>query len=69
MKRGPLFPTFPWSATRDAGLVVSMPHTFLVLMREGAENKAAAPGKGNAVVMNYSQVLCGVTLTGRRDVA
>lgn len=31
--------------TRDAGFVVSMPHTFLALMREGAENNAAAPGK------------------------
>lgn len=67
MKPGPLFPPFPLSAMRDAGLVVSMPHTFLALMSEGAENKAAELVKGNAEVINLSQVLYGVVMTGRRD--
>lgn len=67
MKPGPLFPPFPWSAMGDAGFVVSMPHTFLALMSESAENRAAELVKGNAEVINLSQVLCGVVMTGRRD--
>mgnify|MGYP007134377440 CR=1 FL=1 len=51
----------------DAGFVVSMPHTFLALMSEGAENRAAELVKGNAEAINLSQVLCGVVMTGRRD--
>lgn len=54
MKPGPLLPPFPLSAMRDAGLVVSKPHTFLVLMSEGAENKAAELVKGNTEVINLS---------------
>ena len=51
----------------DASFVVSMPHTFLALMSEGAENRAAELVKGNAEVINFSQVLCGVVMSGRRD--
>lgn len=67
MNPGPLFPPFSWSAMGDASFVVSMPHTFLALMSEGAENRAAELVKGNAEVINLSQVLCGVVMSGRRD--